>query len=101
MSDFVRPSANVVSILRALSQLPNTYVYILSGRSRKHLDQWFSSCGVGLSAEHGCFYKHPDSLHLLDVPMLSSLSVSSNDSFVGSEQSAAGSSGKFGWKIEC
>jgi trehalose-6-phosphatase len=23
------------------------------------LDQWFEGCGVGLSAEHGCFYRHP------------------------------------------
>ena len=35
------------------------YVYIISGRGRDHLDSWFEDTGVGLSAEHGCFYKHP------------------------------------------
>lgn len=34
-------------------------MYILSGRGRNHLDTWFGDCDVGLSAEHGCFYKHP------------------------------------------
>ena len=37
-------------------------VYILSGRGRSHLDEWFSKTGVGLGAEHGCFYKHPLSI---------------------------------------
>jgi trehalose 6-phosphate synthase/phosphatase len=39
--------------------MPDTYVYILSGRGRQHLDSWFGKTGVGLVAEHGCFYKHP------------------------------------------
>ncbi|KAJ3026341.1 Trehalose-6-P synthase/phosphatase complex synthase subunit [Rhizophlyctis rosea] len=34
----------------------------MSGRSRQLLDEWFSDTGVGLSAEHGCFYKHPANL---------------------------------------
>jgi trehalose 6-phosphate synthase/phosphatase len=38
------------------------YVYIISGRSRTHLDKWFAETGVGLSAEHGCFYRHPKKL---------------------------------------
>jgi trehalose 6-phosphate synthase/phosphatase len=25
------------------------------------LESWFGDCNVGLSAEHGCFYKHPES----------------------------------------
>jgi len=30
----------------------------LSGRSRIYLDRWFNDIGLGLSAEHGSFYKH-------------------------------------------
>jgi trehalose-phosphatase len=45
--------------LRVLAAQPNTLVYILSGRARTHLDKWFEGTGVGLSAEHGCFLKHP------------------------------------------
>ncbi|KAL7751082.1 Trehalose-6-P synthase/phosphatase complex synthase subunit [Sorochytrium milnesiophthora] len=63
LPEFARPNSALLSTLRNLSALPNTLVYILSGRSRQHLSMWFEGTGVGLSAEHGCFYKHPDALH--------------------------------------
>ncbi|RKP27446.1 glycosyltransferase family 20-domain-containing protein [Syncephalis pseudoplumigaleata] len=59
LPDFAKPSAAVLDNLTRLAALPNTYVYILSGRGRQHLDSWFEKTGVGLLAEHGCFYKHP------------------------------------------
>jgi len=30
------------------------------------LDKWFAGTGVGLSAEHGCFYRHPDRMKSFD-----------------------------------
>ncbi|KAG0038175.1 Trehalose-6-P synthase/phosphatase complex synthase subunit [Podila clonocystis] len=57
--EFANPASHIIHNLQALAAQPNTYVYILSGRGRKHLDTWFGGCDVGLSAEHGCFYKHP------------------------------------------
>ncbi|SRR6266498_120605 len=62
LPEFASPSSNVISTLNALQSKSNTCVYILSGRGREHLDQWFNSTGIGLSAEHGCFYKHPECL---------------------------------------
>ncbi|KAJ2964999.1 hypothetical protein NQZ79_g143 [Umbelopsis isabellina] len=62
LPEFAKPSQAVIDTLKKLASKPNTYVYILSGRGRHHLDAWFSSTGVGLSAEHGCFYKHPASI---------------------------------------
>lgn len=59
LPEFAKPSQTVLDRLKALAAQPDTFVYILSGRGRKHLDAWFDSTGVGLSAEHGCFYKHP------------------------------------------
>lgn len=59
------------SALKSLSSLPNTYVYILSGRTRADLEQLFSNCGVGLSAEHGCFYRHPAKMNFSLTPDLS------------------------------
>ncbi|KAF9973509.1 Trehalose-6-P synthase/phosphatase complex synthase subunit [Actinomortierella ambigua] len=59
LPEFANPASHIISNLLALANQPNTYVYILSGRDRKHLDSWFGECNVGLSAEHGCFYKHP------------------------------------------
>lgn len=62
LPEFAKPSQAVLEHLRGLSSQPDTFVYILSGRSRQHLDSWFESTGVGLSAEHGCFYKQPSSI---------------------------------------
>lgn len=49
----------LLSTLKKLSSLPDVFVYILSGRPRAYLDGWFKDLDVGLCAEHGCFYKHP------------------------------------------
>ncbi|KAJ3416713.1 Trehalose-6-P synthase/phosphatase complex synthase subunit [Chytridiales sp. JEL 0842] len=57
--EFAKPSKTVLDSVKRLSDKPDVYVYILSGRSREHLDSWFADTGVGLSAEHGCFYRHP------------------------------------------
>ncbi|KAJ1961707.1 Trehalose-6-P synthase/phosphatase complex synthase subunit [Dispira parvispora] len=62
LPEFAKPSAHILDLLTKLAQAPDTYVYVLSGRSRPLLDKWFGHTGVGLSAEHGCFYKHPPSL---------------------------------------
>lgn len=69
LPEFARPSPRTLELLSRLMAVPNTFVYILSGRSRQHLDQWFGETGVGLSAEHGCFYKHP---RHFEVPVPSS-----------------------------
>ncbi|CAG8436223.1 9147_t:CDS:10 [Scutellospora calospora] len=61
---------NIISTLKSLQAKPNTYVYILSGRGRVDLDKWFEPAGVGLSAEHGCFYKHPKCLQEKENPIL-------------------------------
>ncbi|KNC98814.1 alpha,alpha-trehalose-phosphate synthase [UDP-forming] 1 [Spizellomyces punctatus DAOM BR117] len=62
LPEFAKPSSAVLDALKRLSSRPDVFVYILSGRSRMHLDLWFSETGVGLSAEHGCFYRHPQKL---------------------------------------
>ncbi|KAI9204829.1 glycosyltransferase family 20-domain-containing protein [Polychytrium aggregatum] len=59
LPEFARPSVATLENLQKLVANPNVYLYILSGRSRVHLDQWFGELPVGLSAEHGCFVKHP------------------------------------------
>ena len=66
-------------MITSLSSLQNTYVYILSGRTRADLEKLFSNCGVGLSAEHGCFYRHPANMTLA-IPMEISRSQSAGSS---------------------
>ncbi|KAJ1987412.1 Trehalose-6-P synthase/phosphatase complex synthase subunit [Dimargaris cristalligena] len=81
LPEFAKPSPHVLDLLRQLNQLPDTYVYILSGRSRAHLDAWFGETGVGLSAEHGCFYKHPQALRkpgMVDPTAMTTSSTSAN-----------------------
>ncbi|KAJ1550600.1 Trehalose-6-P synthase/phosphatase complex synthase subunit, partial [Cladochytrium tenue] len=59
LPEYAAPSEPVLERLRRLAQQPDTFVYVLSGRSRAHLDLWFDNIPVGVSAEHGCFYRHP------------------------------------------
>ncbi|KAJ1506003.1 Trehalose-6-P synthase/phosphatase complex synthase subunit [Coelomomyces lativittatus] len=79
LAEFATPSSSILNIIHELTQLPNTLVYILSGRSRYHLQLWFEKVNVGLSAEHGCFYRHPSSLSSLLPTMDSSISVVSQE----------------------
>lgn len=59
MLEFATPSKSLLDLLKKLASMPDVFVYILSGRPRQFLDKWFGETGVGLCAEHGCFYKHP------------------------------------------
>lgn len=52
----------MLAALVRLNQKKDVFVYIISGRARVHLDSWFAETGIGLSAEHGCFYRHPTKL---------------------------------------
>ncbi|MCO5614346.1 hypothetical protein L7F22_068625 [Adiantum nelumboides] len=56
------PSSDIISVLNALCADTNNVVFIVSGRSRHVLHDWFSSCRyLGLSAEHGYFNRwHQD-----------------------------------------
>ncbi|KAJ2767467.1 Trehalose-6-P synthase/phosphatase complex synthase subunit, partial [Coemansia nantahalensis] len=63
--EFARPSPKALSTLRRLAELPGTLVYVVSGRTRAHMDQWFADIDVGLVAEHGVFYRHPKAARAL------------------------------------
>jgi len=53
------PSAEVVSILNTLCNDPKNNVFIVSGRGRDSLDEWFSPCEkLGIAAEHGYFVRY-------------------------------------------
>lgn len=58
LPEFAKPSKHLSNLLKQLQDMDDVYVYVLSGRSRNYLDKWFNDLGLGLSAEHGCFYKH-------------------------------------------
>eukprot|EP01112_Ceratiomyxa_fruticulosa_P006809 TRINITY_DN1769_c0_g1_i6.p1 TRINITY_DN1769_c0_g1~~TRINITY_DN1769_c0_g1_i6.p1 ORF type:complete len:302 (+),score=45.79 TRINITY_DN1769_c0_g1_i6:841-1746(+) len=52
-----KPSPKVKEILSKLCKVDGNYVYIISGRDRKDLEDWLGDLDVGFSAEHGCFLK--------------------------------------------
>eukprot|EP00252_Welwitschia_mirabilis_P010853 TRINITY_DN24450_c0_g1_i2.p1 TRINITY_DN24450_c0_g1~~TRINITY_DN24450_c0_g1_i2.p1 ORF type:complete len:844 (+),score=141.59 TRINITY_DN24450_c0_g1_i2:520-3051(+) len=52
------PSANVLSVVNRLCDDPKNLVFIVSGRGRKSLGEWFSPCSkLGIAAEHGYFLR--------------------------------------------
>jgi trehalose-phosphatase len=48
LPEFAKPSPKILDQLKTLASQPDTYVYILSGRGRQHLDSWFENTGIGL-----------------------------------------------------
>ncbi len=51
------PSQDIINLLEDLNSKPNTDLVILSGRSRKDLDNWLGYISINLSAEHGAWLK--------------------------------------------
>ncbi|KAK4261294.1 hypothetical protein QN277_004313 [Acacia crassicarpa] len=52
------PSPEVISILNTLCNDPKNTVFIVSGRGRDSLGDWFASCKLlGIAAEHGYFLR--------------------------------------------
>ncbi|XP_027345295.1 probable alpha,alpha-trehalose-phosphate synthase [UDP-forming] 9 isoform X2 [Abrus precatorius] len=52
------PSPEVISVLNALCNDPKNIVFIVSGRGKDSLSDWFTSCQMlGLAAEHGYFLR--------------------------------------------
>ncbi|GAU48695.1 hypothetical protein TSUD_186880 [Trifolium subterraneum] len=52
------PSTEVISVLNALCNDTKNIVFIVSGRARDSLSEWFASCKLlGLAAEHGYFLR--------------------------------------------
>ncbi|KAI9111725.1 hypothetical protein K1719_017415 [Acacia pycnantha] len=52
------PSLEVISILNTLCNDPKNTVFIVSGRGRDSLSDWFASCKLlGIAAEHGYFLR--------------------------------------------
>jgi len=51
------PPPSTIELLRKLTNDPKNYVYIISGRDRAFLEEWFGNLRVGIAAEHGNFIR--------------------------------------------
>lgn len=59
LPDLAFPSSSLLNFLHQLSCEPENFVYIISGRSKQVLENWFGEVNVGLICEHGCDFVHP------------------------------------------
>lgn len=41
LPEFAKPTHAIISTLQKLAKMENTLVYVISGRSRNHLEKWY------------------------------------------------------------
>ncbi|KAJ3388422.1 Trehalose-6-P synthase/phosphatase complex synthase subunit [Entophlyctis sp. JEL0112] len=96
LPEFAKPSSSLLNILHTLSAIPDVYLYVLSGRSREHMNGWFGD-QIGLCAEHGCFYRHPKKFNSSLFENLQSYNqVLRSTAHVGSSSSSINDSANMG-----
>ena len=54
------PDAALLDLVRQLTRDPRNHVFIISGRDRNTLDEWFSKIPVRIIAEHGAWIRSRD-----------------------------------------
>lgn len=57
------PTTHALKVLQAACNDPQNKIVICSGRDKQTLDTWFGHLPLGLSAEHGAFYKQQGTWH--------------------------------------
>jgi len=57
MPNLAVPSEEILSLAWTLTQNPKTFTYVITGRERRFMEESFSGIKIGLSCEHGCFFK--------------------------------------------
>jgi len=51
------PTPRLLSLLTKLADQDNTYIYVISGRDRTSLGDWLGHLPIGMSCEHGLFFR--------------------------------------------
>ncbi|RVW52861.1 putative alpha,alpha-trehalose-phosphate synthase [UDP-forming] 9 [Vitis vinifera] len=65
------PSPEVISVLNDLCNDPKNTVFIVSGRGKNSLSDWFAQCqNLGIAAEHGYFIRWSQSSNWESSPLL-------------------------------
>jgi trehalose 6-phosphate synthase/phosphatase len=59
LPDLAAPDKALLELLRRLMALPDTDVHIVSGRSRKSLEEWLGGLPLSLHIEHGFWSRNP------------------------------------------
>lgn len=67
------PNTEAIGILNNLCNDPRNVVFLVSGKDRKTLTEWFSSCEkLGIAAEHGYFVRYVPSVVIIPQSPFSS-----------------------------
>lgn len=62
------PSPEVISVLNNLCDDPKNNVFIVSGRGKTPLSDWFAECEkLGIAAEHGYFMRYVNMYYILNI----------------------------------
>ncbi|MCR9245696.1 MAG: bifunctional alpha,alpha-trehalose-phosphate synthase (UDP-forming)/trehalose-phosphatase [bacterium] len=54
-----QPTSEILELLQALANVPNTHVHVVSGRPRQTLESWLGHLPIHLCAEHGYAHRPP------------------------------------------
>src|SRR5690606_40517686 len=73
------PTAEVFQVLQSLSDLPNTEVYVVSGRKHEELDEWLGHLPIHLIAEHGNAMKQKNSQWIFNETLTEDVKTLLND----------------------
>ena len=57
------PMPEICNLLCGLVRHPRIDVYLISGRKRREMEEWFGNLGVTLIAEHGLVWRTPGARH--------------------------------------
>jgi trehalose 6-phosphate synthase/phosphatase len=60
------PDEEIQSLFSRLENAKAVDVFIISGRTREDMHQWFSGYGFNLIAEHGYYYKHYNAVEWIE-----------------------------------
>jgi trehalose 6-phosphate synthase/phosphatase len=55
------PDPDLLGLLQRLASRSGNHVFLISGRQREILSNWFGGCGIGLIAEHGVWLSERES----------------------------------------
>lgn len=68
------PDEEIQTLFSTLENAKPVDVFIISGRTREDMDQWFSGYGFNLIAEHGYYYKHYNAAEWIEFDPQAALS---------------------------
>jgi trehalose 6-phosphate synthase/phosphatase len=68
------PDDEIDALFAKLVRTKPADVFIISGRTRKDMDQWFSRYAFNLVAEHGYYYKHYNASEWIEIDSRADLS---------------------------